>query len=680
MDKWTVMVYMAGDNNLSGEMAETLEQIKQGIAERSNINLYVYFDGNSQSVPTLYCDFNERDPDKVRYFRSSGIADKLIDRETKRSPGFNENSAAMNSILNFVHWCVSRDKGRAEKESANGDPRGTTRYALIFSGHSFGFNDWGLMRDDSANYYMTLRKLRHLFERITDSKEDLLRKAFEKNPKKVMEPVVEKEETTEILGQRLDLLGFDSCEMSGLEIAHQFEGLATTMVASEGTVPNSGWNYAEILLGSIPTTHLGSAQEVAVGFVREFITKQNRLALADGSTDMTAWDLTFLPDLEAAFESLAKGLLACFADKDSVTYNQMRRVLTYVHWQCQTYSYVDLGDLCQLLVREIDLLEKEIGPKEFKPIANLRKACANVLAACRDCVLLTGYSGSDFQYSRGISVFFPWSLSSYEVVEHDYTDLYFIRKTEAGKTWKKFLKKYLGEISMRPANPLTRIGLTGEIETMDDSVVYESYTIYDEAAGGLVSKALSPDSKRPPNTGKRPPNTGKRPPDTGKRPPDTGKGMSANMSVFLSRFMKLKNFEQRWNRTGFKSSKVRFNQGKSNGKAVGRSVGLCINIPAPTGIDRILDLVDHKIEALGKRGDVEFTDLLHKLHDIAEKEPTDSQAKVFSQLEGSPLIEPGGNGNGAERLSRLLSVALAQDGDEGLATDAEDMAKVVGRE
>src|SRR5918911_673877 len=56
--EWTIMIYMAGDNNLAVDMAYALEQIK-GVAEAGadSPNLMVYYDGSSPSIPTLYCDF-----------------------------------------------------------------------------------------------------------------------------------------------------------------------------------------------------------------------------------------------------------------------------------------------------------------------------------------------------------------------------------------------------------------------------------------------------------------------------------------------------------------------------------------------------------------------------------------------------------------------------------------------
>src|SRR5512134_2909019 len=95
--EWTIMIYMAGDNNLAVDMAYAMEQIR-GVAEEGadSPNLFVYYDGNSPSIPTLYCDFSV--PRKPRYVRSYKVPNKLIPVTKKE----NENAADTRSIINFV--------------------------------------------------------------------------------------------------------------------------------------------------------------------------------------------------------------------------------------------------------------------------------------------------------------------------------------------------------------------------------------------------------------------------------------------------------------------------------------------------------------------------------------------------------------------------------------------------
>src|SRR6185295_1121643 len=170
LKEWTIMIYMAGDNNLAVDMAYALEQIK-GIAEvgAESPNLFVYYDGNSPSIPTLYCDFSE--PRKARYVRSYKVPDKLYPVQAKE----NENAADLRSIVNFIHWCVNQVEVENNGEISYG--RRAQKYALIFSGHSLGFQDIGLFKDETSGKSMTMKDFYAVLSRLTMCREELDKKA-----------------------------------------------------------------------------------------------------------------------------------------------------------------------------------------------------------------------------------------------------------------------------------------------------------------------------------------------------------------------------------------------------------------------------------------------------------------------------------------------------------------------
>src|SRR5678816_1620959 len=237
--EWTIMIYMAGDNNLAVDMAYAMEQIKRvADAGTESPNLFVYYDGNSPAIPTLYCDFSE--PRKPRYVRSYKVPNKLCSVPAKE----NENAADTRSILNFVDWCVNKVEVENDDEITYG--RRAQKYALIFSGHSLGFQDIGLFKDETSGKAMKMSDLYFVLHGLTHKKEDLEKYAAENN----LEEEARKILTTELLGQKIDILGFDSCVMGMLEVGYQFNNVAKTMIASEGSVPSAGATYAK-LLGSL---------------------------------------------------------------------------------------------------------------------------------------------------------------------------------------------------------------------------------------------------------------------------------------------------------------------------------------------------------------------------------------------------------------------------------------------
>lgn len=439
------MVYMAGDNNLAVDMAYAMEQIKGVAGEgEGSPNLFVYYDGNSTAIPTLYCDFS--DPKRPRYVRSFKVPNKLHDVPLRQ----NENAADFRSVLNFVDWCVNR----VEVEQPDGEityGRRAQKYALIFSGHSLGFQDIGLFRDETSGKTMKMNDLYMTLGRLVGNKKEL---------HEVIEGIdlpddVRERDTTVLLGQPLDLLGFDACVMGMLEVGYQFSSVAKTMISSEGSVPSAGWTYAKIL-GSLACDHATYDKcTFAERFVREFIKSQDSFTVGGVSVDMAAWDLSKLTEVTSAFDDLAVALLQCFSVPSSRIYRQMERVILQVHWKCQSYMYdqnVDLGDFCELLDRECSFVIEELGGgDDIEVLEYLRTTCRRVLAELRNAVILSGFSGGAYQYSNGISVFFPWSREGYEVSRKNYEGLFFIKDTGRAKntTWTGFLKKYLTEVAVR---------------------------------------------------------------------------------------------------------------------------------------------------------------------------------------------------------------------------------------
>jgi hypothetical protein len=436
--EWTIMIYLAGDNNLSVDMAYTLEQIK-GVAGTgpNSPNLFVYYDGNSPSIPTLYCDFSVAGEPK--YIPSYSVQNKLFEV----TPKYNENNADKRSVVNFVDWCVNGVE--VEEDGVRRYGRRAKRYALIFSGHSLGFQDIGLFKDETSGKSMKMVDLYEVLGQLVASEEEL---------NKIRREMGLEGDAIPILGQKLDILGFDSCVMGMLEVGYQFGSVAKTMIASEGSVPSAGWTYAK-LLGSLASGNGGekTSTHVAANFVRNFIKGQDSYTVGGVSVDMAAWDLENLNAVAGAFDVLSQILIFCFDDPSSRVYRQMERVILMVHWKCQSYMFdqnVDLGDFCELLHSELESVIVELGGgDDLAILRDVQTACEEVLKALPQAVILSGFSGGEYQYSNGISVFFPWSREGYEVSRKNYEGLWFTKDANRRLSWTAFLHKYLNEVALR---------------------------------------------------------------------------------------------------------------------------------------------------------------------------------------------------------------------------------------
>jgi hypothetical protein len=541
--EWTIMIYMAGDNNLSVDMAYTLEQIKSVASEGDDSpNLFVYYDGNSPDIPTLYCDFSE--PQKPRYVRSFMVPDKLY--RVPQKP--NENTADIKSVYNFVDWCLNKVQVENNGEISYG--RRSQKYALIFSGHSLGFQDKGLFRDEGSDKSMKMIDLYVGVRRLTDSQKTL--KNLVKDIKFDADEL--KRETTVLIGQQLDILGFDSCVMGMLEVGYQFNDVAKTMIASEGSVPNAGWTYAKILGNLTQKNDNNSNEKIVRNFVRDFIHSQDSYTIGGVSVDMAAWDLSRFHSLATAFDALATELIYCFDDEKSIIYRQMERVILQVHWKCQSYMYdqnVDLGDFCELLDYECQRIAEELDYEDVTANLNIvRGKCAKVLEELRNAVILSGFSGGSYQYSNGVSIFFPWSREGFEVSKKNYKNLWISKEAFNKKyPWTMFLDKYLNEVALRKSEPPTPLNAPvgskyryfSGIKFDEESSFLSSHNVMTKIAGQEGSKIAGQEGSKIAGQ------------EGSKIAGQEGSKLANNNSsdAFFGSLRMFKNTETRWNISGF---------------------------------------------------------------------------------------------------------------------------------
>ncbi|HEU0251593.1 MAG TPA: hypothetical protein VFR12_01090, partial [Pyrinomonadaceae bacterium] len=121
--------------------------------------------------------------------------------------------------------------------------------------------------------------------------------------------------------------------------------------------------------------------------------------------------------------------------------------------------------------------------KDLKLLRKVQDECEALLTALKSAVILSGFSGGGYQYSNGVSVFFPWSREGYEVSKKNYEGLFFVeeRQEKGKRSWTDFLKRYLFEVSVRKLeqpNPDVPVG---------SRVRYNSGVPFDERSDSVVS-------------------------------------------------------------------------------------------------------------------------------------------------------------------------------------------------
>ena len=398
---WTVMVYMAGDNNLDPEGVQDLKEMKK-VGSTDKLNIVAQFDRATGHTARRY------------YLRKGGI----VTGDAVGSLGA-VNTGDPKCLSDFIQWGVKNYPA--------------DHYLLVLWNHGQGWDDTDIY---AGERHRNLRRLatgpiRHaLFHApvrrsLEQAGSDQRTRAIllDDNAKDFLDNLEMKKVLAgmaKLLKRKLDILGMDACLMSMAEVGYQICDSADYTVGSEQTEPGEGWPYHTIL-GALAKNPAMTPRDLSALIVNKYLASYGN---ADGVTQ-SACDLSKAGALATAVAGLAAALSASLSESAS------RQRILAVRNQVQSYEVpdnIDLIDFCSLLAKA--------GAD-----AATTTACQHVAQAVKSAyVMAQGYKGGDMKHSNGVAIYFP--LRS---VSPLYAGLDFSKKTG----WEAFLKAYLNVIRSR---------------------------------------------------------------------------------------------------------------------------------------------------------------------------------------------------------------------------------------
>jgi hypothetical protein len=252
--KWTVMLYLDGDNNNIQEdlIIAFQEMIQNGVGSNDGVNIVTQFDrypGNS-----AYGGWEITH----RFFITQGMEPTEENAIKNWGDGFGGREVDMSdpdTLKDFITWSVSNYPAE--------------RYALIPVDHGFGWE--GLLIDDT-NYKRTM-SIKQLRQALRDSQ------------------------------VHIELLCLDACTMQMIEVAYELKDVgADIMVGSENT--GTTWPFADILNAVTHNPHI-SAED----FGKVIVDEYNRYHEGQTGITLSELKLSNIRMLEEAVRELALAIL-----------------------------------------------------------------------------------------------------------------------------------------------------------------------------------------------------------------------------------------------------------------------------------------------------------------------------------------------------------------------------------
>ena len=379
--KWTFMVYMAGQNNLSPEVLQNvLDMMKVG--SDADVNIVIQAGLDSLYTPQV--------PDTTAY-RCKVLKNGL----DCSAMGYDADMSATQTLTDFITWATSAFPAN--------------RYALVLWDHGLGWlggagrgnGSWSrsIFENDNNNSFMSINGL-----------DTALRQA----------------------GVYFDLIDFDACLMGMWEVLGGMYGQARYVTFSETSVPGNGNPYSLILSDLIENPDMDGRQ-LGAAIVDDYISYYKTPGQDQTSVTKSLVDTSAVPALNTSIQNLGETL-----------YNNLDanlKALTDVSGKVQSYQdmpgSVDLGDLCDNLAilgqpiaqyanQVKDILEGQVVLKSG--LFSSSYSIGNLL------------NSSNVDRSHGLAINFPSlnALSQDEITQYQTLDVF-----NQAPQWASFIAAFI---------------------------------------------------------------------------------------------------------------------------------------------------------------------------------------------------------------------------------------------
>jgi len=476
--EWTIMFYFATDNPLAVSAVSQLKAIKDA-GFHPDANVVAQFDPYTEGTPTHVFDVNVvnklKTPDRANIGFSGNdptvrtlIEDKLWrDEQTSTSqvattaPTSNPELIrnALNRVLkqsynvNYKPPVAPDMRGESdpsEEPSPQASLRGFLRfcadkyparhYMLFMLGHGVVVgNDIFMLDEHASRNSLTLIELGQILAEFKHS--------------------------IELEDQAFELVSFHSCSVSSIEVAYELQGTAKYMLASQGPAFVGSWPYRQILVrifNALAGKTAIDMRDLMYQIHRSCMLNSADYLLAGYSFQLTLCDLDKIKEFKEEIDELARTLTAGLKTEPANELSIDSILLS--HWKSQSFfneMYTDLYDFCFCLSNKIQ--EFEAGGKTSTELTAIYQACGKVMdllikeypkqdsqSNTQQIIIASDSLGPAFQYSRGLSVYFPWSEPSKDShIISQYERYRF--STEIKNNWVGFLKTYF-EMTKRTAS------------------------------------------------------------------------------------------------------------------------------------------------------------------------------------------------------------------------------------
>jgi hypothetical protein len=373
-NEWTVMVFFAGDPRLSPSMTAQLKALKDA-GFQENTTVLVHYDPNEKRVATTTFEINRM---RKTHLKEQGAPATII--------GDNRDPFVRNLIEDSVGTAAPKLANATEALRSflrHGLETKAKHYLVFLVGHGVIVgNDFFLPDHHPEETGITLENLGLILHEFQNS--------------------------ANRHGGEVELIGLHSCSMSGIEVAYELSGAAKYLLATEGSSFVTSWPYRQLMkkiLNTVDREGNNVAVDDLVKSIQQLSLHNSKDFMFSGlSADvcLCSLDPKRIDGLNGPIQRLSKALKAGLANQRGL------ELIIMAHLKAQSYfeeSYTDLFDFCFCLEQKCD--EHDPIQKEMMDACGVVKG--KLEESPQNVIVQADFFGPVFQYSHGLSIFFPWS-------------------------------------------------------------------------------------------------------------------------------------------------------------------------------------------------------------------------------------------------------------------------------
>jgi len=386
--QWTVLIFAAADNNLRDFAARNIKQMAT-IGSSSLLNIVVHLDirlvGNRKTSRRYYIEKNQ--PIHVNA------------ADDNKPP---MDSGDPQTLISAAKWAIENYPAE--------------HYALIFWNHGTGIIDpvGGRLLNMEDLYFYNAETGTYDLDR-TIGFLDLI-EMMNHDPKGIcwddttgnyltnqkLEMALAEICTKFLRGQKFDIIGFDACLMSMLEVADIVKKFARYQVSSQEVEPGAGWNYGIVFA---PFAHgAPSADSFARAIVQAYTTAYHRITR---DFTLSALDLSQVESLTNNVNTVAQLLLQAINADSATMKNIIRTCKSSTH--CTHFDEPSYKDLYHFYSNLLDHLRPLLGGKSRVPITTLQSIMTTIEEgrSTMRSMVIANTTGPNLTKATGLSIYFP---------------------------------------------------------------------------------------------------------------------------------------------------------------------------------------------------------------------------------------------------------------------------------